>query len=926
MATVGAKFGPYEILSLLASGGMGEVYRARDTRLDRVVALKFISASSSSDAARQRIRREARAISALQHPHICTLYDVGQQDGVDFLVMELLEGETLAARLERSPVKLDQLLVYGIEIADALDAAHAKGIVHRDLKPSNVFIVQSGYVKVLDFGLAKMMNRAYRAEGATLSGPDNDLLSTVSHVGIPVGTVAYMSPEQARGENLDPRSDLFSFGGVLYQMATGQLPFEGKTTASTFDAILNRTPVPVRHWDASLPEDFQRIVTKCLEKTPDLRYQHASELCADLKRLKRDIDSEQFHGEREEHLLGEQVSIGNPGARNMIAKVPASRQGGTDILDSDLVGLTNRRRAALVLRSLAALVVLVAAAFGVYWWLYRPASFPFQNMTITRVTESGDYWSAAISPDGNYMATVRQDSQGHDSLWMSHLPTKSDTQIVPAGESSFEDATFSPDGNYVYYRLNLMDGNSDLYRVPVLGGQPATVIHDIDSTPAFTLSENRFLFLRNRRSENDQALVTANLDGSDQRTIYSGAGSVYSKPAWSSDGKRIVAIEELSGGLFGIATFERFSGKWAHLARLPDAAWEPRFLVWMPNGRGLIVLCRDKGSSQRQIASLSYPAGKLHRITNDVNTYSGISLSADGKDIATVLVSVEDVLDIFEAGRVEDSSKTVSPGGADWFDWLNDDQIVYADKENALKLLSVRTGQQTPLFSDQGLLVYDPQACGPHSIVFTGVRRSNRDESHIYSLDLPASTPQQLTFGKNDQYMRCTPDGKMLVYYTFDDHSIRKLAMPSGQSEILVRGEEQVDNQFDITPDGKQLVVHMGGGAGRTGAKAKERFQFTFVSLATGQVTKRIPVGQDPEHLALTPDGKAIGYIKPEHGVENIWLQPLTGDPPSRVTDFHLSKSTSQQIICFAWSSDGKHLAITRSFAKGDVVILQDRR
>jgi Tol biopolymer transport system component len=263
----------------------------------------------------------------------------------------------------------------------------------------------------------------------------------------------------------------------------------------------------------------------------------------------------------------------------------------------------------------------------------------------------------------------------------------------------------------------------------------------------------------------------------------------------------------------------------------------------------------------------------------------------------------------------------LSLGAVKWLDWFSNDQIVYADNEYKLQSFSLKSGEKTTLLSDRTLLAYDPQACGGHSIVFTGVQQSNRAESHIYALDVPGGAPRQVTFGKNDQYMRCTSDGKLLVYATFDDHSIRKVALPGGQPEILVSGDLRPDNQFDITADGKQLLVDIGGSA--TDAKAGN-MQFAFLSLANGQISKRIPVDNDPEHVALTPDGKAIGYLKREHGVENIWLQPIAGGSPGRLTDFHLSKSTAQKIVSFAWSPDGRYLAMTRSFAKGDVVILQD--
>jgi len=228
----GTKLGPYVVQSLIGAGGMGEVYRARDTRLNRLVALKILLASSSSDELRrQRLHREARAISALQHPHICTLHDVGQQDEIDFLVMELLEGETLASRLEKSKLRLDQVLTYGIEIADALDAAQRRGIIHRDLKPGNIFLTSHGECKVLDFGLAKLNGDS--SDAATITQPD-----VLTSPGVAIGTVAYMSPEQARAEKLDARTDIFSLGAVLYEMATGKSPFAGRTSAVTFKAIL----------------------------------------------------------------------------------------------------------------------------------------------------------------------------------------------------------------------------------------------------------------------------------------------------------------------------------------------------------------------------------------------------------------------------------------------------------------------------------------------------------------------------------------------------------------------------------------------------------------------------------------------------------------------------------------------------------------
>ena len=281
------RLGPYEILAPLGTGGMGEVYRARDTRLDRTVAIKILPSHLSENfEARQRFEREARAISSLNHPNICTLFDVGHHDGVDFLVMEFLEGETLANRITRGQLEWDQLLKLALEVIDALEGAHRKGLLHRDLKPANIFLTRSGHAKLLDFGLAKSFGS--NLDGATRSDlPTLGSEELLTRPGLAVGTIAYMSPEQARGESLDERSDLFSFGIVLYEMASGQHPFAGSTTAMVFDAILNREPEPVTRISPGLPIAFADVLGRLMTKNPRHRYQSAGEVGAALQEVQR---------------------------------------------------------------------------------------------------------------------------------------------------------------------------------------------------------------------------------------------------------------------------------------------------------------------------------------------------------------------------------------------------------------------------------------------------------------------------------------------------------------------------------------------------------------------------------------------------------------------------------------------------------------
>jgi serine/threonine protein kinase len=485
---VGRTLSHYEITAKLGEGGMGEVWRATDAQLDREVAIKVLPEKVASDAETlERFRREAKAIAALNHPNIVTIHSVEQADGVHFLSMEMVEGKSLDRMLSASGFDLESLLDVAIQIADALASAHEKGVVHRDLKPANVMVTSDGRVKVLDFGLAKLAQQE--------EGEETQLMT---QAGMVLGTVPCMSPEQVQAKTVDQRSDIFSLGIVLYEMATGERPFRGDNPASVISAVLKEHPPVLTAVKRELPNHLGRIVRRCLEKDPERRYQSTKDLRNDLKGLRDELTS----GE-----LWPAWSTPSPSAAERFWKRVAAGLG------------------------------LVAAVFasGLLIRVSAPtaeldSSGPFPDMEIVQVTSSGRAWEASLSPDGAYVVH-EFDHDGLQSLRVTHVATGSHVDIVGPAEAELWDPIFAPNGDFIYY-IMVAEGEPypSLYRVPVLGGAARRVLDHVNERISFSPDGGRFVFARFENQSSSTAadvraresrLLVASLEGSDESTIAS---------------------------------------------------------------------------------------------------------------------------------------------------------------------------------------------------------------------------------------------------------------------------------------------------------------------------------------------------------------------------------------------------------------------
>jgi serine/threonine protein kinase/Tol biopolymer transport system component len=927
----GQQIGPYKILAPLATGGMGEVYLAQDSRLGRKVALKLLPPDFARDQHRvRRFAQEARAASALSHPNVCVIHEVGKtSDGRHFIAMEYIDGITLRERIAHGPLSLNLTLAMAEQIAAALSAAHIAGVIHRDIKPENIMLRKDGYVKVLDFGLAKLNE-------SQPNPPDLNEAPTMAHFhtepGTQMGTVRYMSPEHLRERPVDERADIWSFGVVLYEMVTGSTPFEARSRAEIIALILKRQP-PELSFSENVPREFQQIVAKALSKDRGQRYASVDDLATDLKKLRRQIE-----GETTSEPLAEPIAVGKHGVtksslesatRHQRKLAPASS---TDRLSSALTYVSHTAEQILtgirahpkatIFSGITAVVALLVIGPGIS---HRLSSFfsrtpqqqvvPFQAIKMMPLTNAGQSVCAAISPDGKFVAHAEQ-KDGLQQLVLTNTATAASQVIIPPSAVTYVGVTFSHDNNYLYFTRRESSDTGAIYQVALPGRPPRRIEDDADTSMSFSPTGDRFAFIRVNKVSREHSLMIASADGSEERPLatWRDASNIFVGPTWSPDGRSIVCVSAW-WEKDARAKLVRFDVESGHSEQIRGRQWYSIYQVaWLGDGH-LIVCAKEEALSPIQLWRVSYPAGATQRITNDTANYESVSVSRDENTLVTVQTRQQEKLWVTPGGDSKGARAVASMVGRVYgLDWTSGGKIVFSSMiGNDLNLSTIDAdgSNQTQLTANAHDNYMPATTPDGRSVVFASNRSGSLNIWRINAAD--GSDPKQLTFTEGNAYPTCSPDGKWVVYDnqanpTVSVFTVWRVPIDGGQSIQLT---DKYARMPVVSPDGQFMTC-------RNMPDDRTRGIAIFPSSG-GAPIEQLPIPvMDWQRLQWTPDGGALTYIASDKGVFNIWSYDRDARSSKQLTNF----TTNERIFAYAWSPDFKQVACLRGNETRDVTVI----
>ena len=877
---IGRKVSHYRVLQILGGGGMGVVYAAEDLRLGRRVALKFLPDDVSNDpGVMERFRREARAASALNHPNICTVHEVDEHLGQPFIAMELLEGQTLREAIQmgtstpgsdsqHAVIPLERFLSIAVQTAEGLNAAHRKGIIHRDIKPANLFLTTTGQVKILDFGLAKVQDvEPPDAQAPSDLHVTNTYDPSLTRTGAAMGTAGYMSPEQVRGEKVDARTDLFSLGAVLYEMATGQRAFDGETAPSIHEAILNGTPAPVRKLNPQIPTRLQDVIHRAIEKNRELRYQSAAELALDLDSLKQ------------------------TGTKTARWRSPAVLMGG--------------------LVSTVGLVALMVAARG-RDTSSQPIQVPtLQQIRMRKLTDNDQATGAAISPDGRYVVFARAEERG-ESLWVRQIATRTDVRVIPSDGTAFHGLTFSPDGSLVYLvRSHPNDPfGKSLYSIPMLGGIPRLVIPDIDGPITFSPDGKQFAFedcttpairLRIARVDRDDVRQLA--------SIGANCGIFQPGPRWSPDGRTIaVPVLKPNNERWSLATVSVDDGTVRELLSSFEPFGRP---TWLAGGHVLLVPHAEGDFTELQLWTVTFPGGEARRLTDDLSFYDlGLDSTPDGH--AAVTIASTRISDVWVTSADDPEHAQQISGGLSVAkaSELANGRILAVDREGKLWTMDRDGGQRTSFSSLKDVNSF--MRCG--SEIVASVDTEGRTITY-FRVDMDGSHAVRLVGGDNFAVATaCSAMGHDLFYST--QKRIFRIPIAGGTpTEVGHDLSVGVPFPLGVSPDETKVTYLT-----YQSAPGSEGWRVAVVRTSDGSAVASWPVTLPPNHprkFRWSPHGLLWQFLKADSGAYNVWEQPIAGGESTQLTRF-----TSGRIFDFDWSLDAKRLVMSRGSLGHDVVLL----